>query len=843
MMALMLRVPGEALRCVVCMLVALASAGVLVGESRAATPTDAVDFSVPRGLYDAPFDLTLTASGYLLISTDGSPPTVPYTGPILVSHTMVVRAAAVGLDGTVSDVATHSYVFIDEVLTSAVMDPAIAQHPLSGPLVEASLRELPTVSIVLTELSTVEVVGSIEWIDPVGEDAQIDGGVHIVGGSSWGYPKASIRLNFRGVYGAKKWDLDVYGPNATGVRPTDSLDALTLRSGNHDSMFYLAERGQHLRNFWFDETQLEMGHVMPHGRFAHAYVNGTYHGLFHIRERFGAGFMESYYGGSKADYETMTGSAIEDGTGAAWNDAVALAYDFEEFARRVDVAQYLDYMVLNFYAGNAWDWWSTHNFMASGPARPDVRGKFVFHGNDNDITLHYPWDVDITGLGGPSDVFPVLLAAGHPDFRVALQDAIHRNLEHDGPLTAQNAGARYARLAALADQAIWAESARWGAGWWTHDGAWEVERDNLLNNWFPLRTDEVLRQVRAAGWSPYGAPAFDREPGLVEAGTVLTVSPPEDQPGELWVTIAGRDPRLPGGDPSPTALLVATGDQALSLERSAVVGARMRHGDAWGPIEEGFYEVDEAPPIVLNEWNAVEPDKVLAGGDTVLGRLPGNGGDWLEFVVLQDALDLRGWRINVTDRWGEAGELVFTDHPLLADLAAGTLFTIARDLPEGPAYDPAGGDWRFHLRAGPEGSGIYVSATEFVVTSEDWRLVIRDADGWIRFGPVGESIEPRSGIGPDEVGRLQGMVSAATRRDSGDYGDGSSSTYGEPNTWAGGKQDFDDLRDDPDLPPRGEGGELPMADSGCGCAGGGTPGLAMVLLVGLAPRRRRKRSS
>jgi hypothetical protein len=83
----------------------------------------------------------------------------------------------------------------------------------------------------------------------------------------------------------------------------------------------------------------------------------------------------------------------------------------------------------------------------------------------------------------------------------------------------------------------------------------------------------------------------------------------------------------------------------------------------------------------------------------------------------------------MTDRNGEAGALVFTDDPLLADVRAGTILTIAEDLPEDAAYAPDSGDWRFHLRAGARGTGRYVSATPFDVTSRDWQLTLQDAEG------------------------------------------------------------------------------------------------------------------
>jgi hypothetical protein len=802
-----------------------------------------------RGLRDVPFSVTLTAGngGTLHYALDGGVPDRLYTGPIEVDRTMTLRATETFADGTVSPIVTHTWVFVDQVLTSAVMLPGIAQDPVTGPIVASSLRSLPTVAVTLpSALSTVEQAGSVEWIDPAGDDAQVDCGVHIVGGTSWVYPKASVRLNFRAEYGASKWEFDVFGDDASGVRPTDAFDALTLRSGNHDTVFWLGERGQQLRNLWFDETQLAMGHIMPHGRFAHVYVNGQYHGLFHVRERFGAGFMESYFGGDESDYETMTGSVVEDGSGLGWASVTAAAGDFETVARWIDVPQYLDYMVLNYYAGNAWDWWSFHNWMTSGPSVPDVRGGFVFHGNDNDITLDYEWDVNILHLGGPSDLFPTLMAERHPDFLVALEDAIHRNFESNGPLTAQNAGDRYDRLAGLADDAIWAESARWNQGWWDHDGEWVPERDSLLNVWFPRRTDEILRQFRAAGWYPFDAPTFDQAPGVVAAGTRLTVEAPRDPPGELWVTTDGRDPRLPGGATAPTATLAAGDTFEVVIDRSTVVSARKKFGPEWGPLETAFFEVDGPAPVLLNEWNAVDDDEVLSDGDPALGQLAGNGGDWIELVVTEDT-DLRGWRITMRDRLGPAGELTFTDDPLLANLAAGTLITIAEDLPEDAAYDPAGGDWRFHLRAADGATGTYITAADFDVTPLDWQLTLWDAAGNIRFGPVGEAVSPDAGISGSEVGQLAGHAVSAVRRDNAAYEDSDGSTYGAPNAWDGGTQDLGwvpegtppttepDPDPDPDLPadpaaPAADGSTA--AEVGCATAPAG--GLACVLLAVLA---------
>lgn len=79
--------------------------------------------------------------------------------------------------------------------------------------------------------------------------------------------------------------------------------------------------------------------------------------------------------------------------------------------------------------------------------------------------------------------------------------------------------------------------------------------------------------------------------------------------------------------------------------------------------------------LILNEYNGVAPGVWLNGGteladddgeaaaDATLGRVLGNGGDWIELVVVADHLDIRGWRVQVCDNAVCAPELVFTPRP------------------------------------------------------------------------------------------------------------------------------------------------------------------------------------
>ncbi len=205
--------------------------------------------------------------------------------------------------------------------------------------------------------------------------------------------------------------------------------------------------------------------------------------------------------------------------------------------------------------------------------------------------------------------------------------------------------------------------------------------------------------------------------------------------------------------------------------------------------------------LILNEYNAVDATAFLAGSgaDSYFGRIVGNGGDWFELVVTQDHADIRGWQLFISDDTGGAGQtqqtLVLSQDPLWADLRAGTIITVAEDLPTDASYDPVAGDWWINVQAADAASGQYVTNANFKVTNRNWQLTIRDAQGAARFGPAGEGVAPPSGVGGDEVCRLEEDPSEFTLP-TGDFDDADGSTFGAPNAWSSGTvvQDFAPLR-------------------------------------------------
>jgi len=217
-----------------------------------------------------------------------------------------------------------------------------------------------------------------------------------------------------------------------------------------------------------------------------------------------------------------------------------------------------------------------------------------------------------------------------------------------------------------------------------------------------------------------------------------------------------------------------------------------------------------AAPILVNEYNGVAAAQYLNGGtagadadggaaaDPYFGRVLGNGGDWLELVVVQDHLDLRGNSLSIAEGIG-AGRtttvLTFTQNSLWSDLRSGTIVTVAEDVADDPSYAPLSGDWWINVQASNTASGLFITASNFSVSNDDTQITVLDSLSAVLFGPAGEGVQPISAINNREIWKLEADPSAAITPTSA-FNDGTSSTFGAPNRWNGGAnvQDFSALR-------------------------------------------------
>lgn len=610
--------------------------------------TAAPEFSVSRGLYDGEPTVTLATStpgATIRYTLDGREPTASsgrvYAGPVTVTNTTVLRAAAFRETWASSRVVTHTYVLPARVIASSVMRRSITDDARYRDQMQPALRELPSLSLVAlsTINDTTEVRASLEWLPADGTPTiQEDCGVSLYGGAFTDFPKKNFRLYFRREFGATKLRYPLFAGFERGVAAVEEFDQLELRGGSHD----MEQRGFYVSNIFTDDTLLEMGQLNPHGRFVHLYLNGTYWGVFHLRERWGAAMHARYLGGEPSDYESINGNwnvggwaepgVPYDGDGSTWAKVKSLRGNYRAVRDWVDVPQYVDYLLMWMFGG------AEDEYRCVGTIRPGSGFKFYLNDADGWFCIPaYCAAGDRTARGapgrqagdGPGSLFSMLFKEGDPEYRQLLADRVQRALAGDGALTPERNARRLLRRANELERPFLAEAARWG---FLAPAEWRRRLDSVLNDWLPQRTAEVLAQFQAAGFaSTVPAPTPRPAGGVVTNGISVTFS--GQASGTIWYTLDGSDPRLPDGRVSPqarsyrvageTETLVPLGARwrwhtdATGLSASSVVegtagwsAADWKHpafGDAaWaeGPAQLGYGEGDEATVLPFGSAGA-----------------------------------------------------------------------------------------------------------------------------------------------------------------------------------------------------------------------------------------------
>ena len=487
------------------------------------------------------------------------------------------------------------------------MDPEIVNNPLYSGTIKNDMKTIPSFSIVmnLNDLFNSATgiyanpgqdgIGwerqcSLELINPDGSEGfQANAGIRIRGGfsRSTGNPKHAFRFFFRNEYGDAKLNYPLFGNN--GASEFDKIDLRTFQ--NYSWSFQGDAQGIFMRDQFSRDAQLEMGHQAERGEYYHLYINGMYWGLFNTCERPEASYGETYYGGTEEDYDTIKTEAgpytinATDGNMNAWtelfdllqNGAADNATYQQVFGNNpdgtpnpslpvyIDLENLIDYMILIFYTGNKDapisnflgntspnNWYGLRNRLLSS------RMGFKFFAHDSEHTL-LPGDINIDRTGpfpagdgdllksNPQWVFKQLTS--NSEFRLKVADRIHKYFFNSGLLTPEQNRARLLRRKAQIDRAVVAESARWGDAKRSPPltrGNWESAVNSVLNSFLPTRTGIVLTQLRNDGLYPaVTAPTFNQHGGNVNPGFSLTMSAPA---GQIYYTLDGSDPRLPGGD-------------------------------------------------------------------------------------------------------------------------------------------------------------------------------------------------------------------------------------------------------------------------------------------------------
>ncbi len=344
--------------------------------------------SLDSGFYAGTEFIEISAESDVTVrfTLDGREPTdssTTYTGPLPLTQTTVIRAAAFAPEREPSAVVTRAY-FVDErselPIISLVTDPDGFFSDEDGIYVEGT-NGIPG------RCRTDPVNWNQDWEREVhfsyfepdgtaGHSLMLEqgAGVQIFGGCSRIYPQKSLSLHARSRYGASDFayrffdDVDI-----------DSFDDLVLRSSAQDWWRTMFRDGmiQTLTKHMDLDAQAYRPTVV--------YLNGEYWGIHNLREKLNEDWVAGHYGINDDDVELI--EETWSGESANYNELNdLLASDlnapeaFADIEKRMDVDEYLSYLVAEIYVANA-DW-PGNNLKLWRPKTEEGRWRWMLFDTD-----------------------------------------------------------------------------------------------------------------------------------------------------------------------------------------------------------------------------------------------------------------------------------------------------------------------------------------------------------------------------------------------------------------------------------------------------------------------------
>lgn len=308
----------------------------------------------------------LEGSGRIFYTTDGSRPdesSAEYTEPITLDKTTVIRAINVQDGAAPSRAITLSYVINEN-------------HTL--PVLSLSTDSPSTFSgIYYGKRKYYEIPANISYFED-GSSFNIDCGLKMKGWTSLENPKKSMGVSFRGCYGDDMLDYDIFGSDVT------EFSSLSIRAGQDYPLAII-------RNELFQELCLEMGDNVPtqNSKYCILYLNGSYYGIYCLKEDFSKQYYASHNGVKKDDV-TMLKSPV------ALNSEVY--QEVFQFCRDNDMTldENYDHICSVLDIDNVVDWFLIEGYTANSDVNGNMRyfklndgGKWQIAFYDLDWTFNY----------------------------------------------------------------------------------------------------------------------------------------------------------------------------------------------------------------------------------------------------------------------------------------------------------------------------------------------------------------------------------------------------------------------------------------------------------------------
>jgi hypothetical protein len=524
---------------------------------------------------------------------------------------------------------------------------------------------------------------SVEFLNPNAsstlpnavEGFQADSNIHIFGGTSqsrWKSYKLSLRVQLKNDLNYK-----LYGDSAANRFSNFVLDSTMNNTWMHPDNTQRS-RSSFVRDFIMADLQNKMGQAGFHTRPVHLYLNGLYWGVYFLHEKPDHHFNSAYYGGDSDNWDVFkhsthpnftesdphvntnpvnlaAGVARPTGANPAGNSTcvnnfealldllgtgnvganpavlpdLAVPANYQAVAAMLDIDAFIDYMLLNFLAGN--QDWADKNLYAGRQRVPGAKWRF------------YSWDAEHTFRTGTENfIIPGTGGAGNeanpprngnpkqihgrlrtnPEYLLRFADRIRKHMFDGGALSVAGMKAAFDTRHNEIKDAIRAESARWGhiraslrpapnanVPYKKSDWLLEVARltnaevaggTSLLQNRWNLMmgtTGHFRNATNGPLYPAIAAPEFSQAGGNANSPFNLTISH-TNATGDVYYTTNGADPRLEGG--AVNLVGGAMLGTSVTLSASTVVKARVLAAGVWSALTEHRFILDTVPASAAN---------------------------------------------------------------------------------------------------------------------------------------------------------------------------------------------------------------------------------------------------
>ena len=356
------------------------------------TTEKSIIFSHPSGFYNNEFTLKLTYNPQYTVryTRNGDDPIYTsnkYNDGIKIVSTgsadgtadraTVIRVAAFSGTTRVSEIITATFFVVKDAQSFANQFNNIAVVSIS-----TDRKNLYGSTGIFTNYTEhgrdSERPAHVEFFDSDGTAGfSVDAGLRVYGGTSRALPQKSLKLVARKEYdpenGKFKYAMLPDSLNQYGV-PVDRFDSFVLRSGGNDNIFG-GGRNTLLRDALVHTLGGKMGNIAFQAyRPTIVYINGTYSGLYNLRDDTDNDYIEQHYNIPKDDvaiisYGHENGAwiyKIDEGTEEDLNNYknmlsyinntnMAISGNYISACKKLDMDNFMKYIAINVFANNR-DW-------------------------------------------------------------------------------------------------------------------------------------------------------------------------------------------------------------------------------------------------------------------------------------------------------------------------------------------------------------------------------------------------------------------------------------------------------------------------------------------------------